>query len=159
MAGRLGKRVIHFANLPIKLLMPNSFTIITEIALKTIPQAIKGANPEHGREEEEEGRVVVCKTGLYVTLRRPLELSPELFPIGVIEEERRLRDKKSKTSVVEEAGEGKRRKSHWLETKERERDAAEKGRGWRGKGRGGGGRFGGEETARFPWSSMRGAPA
>ncbi|GAB2301560.1 hypothetical protein Dimus_035576 [Dionaea muscipula] len=37
MAGRLGKRVIHFANLPIKLLIPSSFTDITEIALKTIP--------------------------------------------------------------------------------------------------------------------------
>ncbi|GAB2301563.1 hypothetical protein Dimus_035579 [Dionaea muscipula] len=41
MAGRLGKRVIHFANLPIKLLIPSSFTDITEIALKTIPSASK----------------------------------------------------------------------------------------------------------------------
>ncbi|GAB2254053.1 hypothetical protein Droror1_Dr00021862 [Drosera rotundifolia] len=181
MAGRLGKRVIHFANLPIKLLMPNTFTNINEIALKTIPSATKieikrvleslyGFEVERVQtlnmegKKKKRGGLLFAKPDYkkaYVTLRRPLELSPELFPIGVIEEERRVGDKKSKTSVVEEAGEGKRRKSHWLETKERERDAAEKGRGWRGKGRagGGGGRFGGEETVRFPWSSMRGAPA
>lgn len=41
MGSRLGRRVVHFANLPIKLLMPSSFTNITEIALKTIPSASK----------------------------------------------------------------------------------------------------------------------
>ena len=41
MAGRLGRRVVHFANLPIKLLMPSTFTNITEISLKTIPSATK----------------------------------------------------------------------------------------------------------------------
>lgn len=32
---------MQFANLPIKLLMPSSFSNITEIALKTIPSASK----------------------------------------------------------------------------------------------------------------------
>lgn len=41
MGSRLGRRVVNFANLPIKLLMPTSFSNITEIALKTIPSASK----------------------------------------------------------------------------------------------------------------------
>ncbi|KAL0448759.1 UNVERIFIED_CONTAM: hypothetical protein Slati_1432300 [Sesamum latifolium] len=41
MGSRLGRRVVNFANLPIKLLMPSSFSNITEIALKTIPSASK----------------------------------------------------------------------------------------------------------------------
>lgn len=41
MGSRLGKRIIHFANLPIKLLMPTSFENIREIGLKTIPSATK----------------------------------------------------------------------------------------------------------------------
>ncbi|KAL7602908.1 hypothetical protein Lser_V15G15036 [Lactuca serriola] len=41
MGSRLGRRVVNFANIPIKLLMPSSFSNITEIALKTIPSASK----------------------------------------------------------------------------------------------------------------------
>uniref|UniRef100_A0A7N0SVK1 Large ribosomal subunit protein uL23m n=1 Tax=Kalanchoe fedtschenkoi TaxID=63787 RepID=A0A7N0SVK1_KALFE len=41
MGSRLGRRIVHFANLPIKLLMPTSFTNIREIALKTTPSATK----------------------------------------------------------------------------------------------------------------------
>ena len=41
MGSRLGRRVINFTNLPIKLLMPSSFTNIKEIALKTVPSASK----------------------------------------------------------------------------------------------------------------------
>ncbi|CAJ1855748.1 unnamed protein product [Sphenostylis stenocarpa] len=37
----MGRRVVQFADLPIKLLMPKSFTKIQEIALKTIPSASK----------------------------------------------------------------------------------------------------------------------
>ena len=41
MGSRLGRRVVHFTNLLIKLLMPASLTNITEIALKTVPSATK----------------------------------------------------------------------------------------------------------------------
>ncbi|KAM1786146.1 hypothetical protein ACFX12_038970 [Malus domestica] len=41
MGNRLGMRVVHFAKLPIKLLMPNNFTSIIEIALKTFSSASK----------------------------------------------------------------------------------------------------------------------
>ncbi|KAF2541538.1 hypothetical protein F2Q68_00028595 [Brassica cretica] len=41
MGSRLGRRVVHFANLPIKLLMPTKLTNIHEFALKTIPSATK----------------------------------------------------------------------------------------------------------------------
>ncbi|KAL9296723.1 hypothetical protein ACSQ67_022619 [Phaseolus vulgaris] len=41
MGSRVRGRVVQFANLPIKLLMPKTFTNIHEIALKTIPSASK----------------------------------------------------------------------------------------------------------------------
>ncbi|KAJ6908132.1 hypothetical protein NC651_018544 [Populus alba x Populus x berolinensis] len=41
MVDRLGRRVINFANLPIKILMPPTYSNIYEIALKTIPSASK----------------------------------------------------------------------------------------------------------------------
>ncbi|GAB2301559.1 hypothetical protein Dimus_035575 [Dionaea muscipula] len=117
MAGRLGKRVIHFANLPIKMLIPSSFTDITEIALKTIPSASKieikrvlessygfqcceSGNPKHGRQEEEEGGLVLSKPDYkkaYVTLKSPLSISPDLFPIRMIQEEKMAVNKRSKT--------------------------------------------------------------
>ncbi|GKF95132.1 nucleotide-binding alpha-beta plait domain-containing protein, partial [Tanacetum coccineum] len=44
MGSRLGRRVVNFANIPIKLVMPTCFSNITEIALKTIPSASKIEN-------------------------------------------------------------------------------------------------------------------
>ncbi|CAA2998785.1 mitochondrial ribosomal L23 [Olea europaea subsp. europaea] len=41
MGSRLGRRVVNFANLPIKLLVPSSLSNISEIAIKTIPSASK----------------------------------------------------------------------------------------------------------------------
>ncbi|KAL9340418.1 hypothetical protein Peur_066637 [Populus x canadensis] len=78
MVDRLGRRVINFANLPIKILMPTTYTNIYEIALKTIPSAskIEIKRPEYKK--------------AYITLRNPLSISPNLFPIRVIEEERTI---------------------------------------------------------------------
>ncbi|GAB4848691.1 hypothetical protein Ancab_003416 [Ancistrocladus abbreviatus] len=166
MGSRLGRRVVHFANLPIKLLMPSSFTNISEIALKTIPSASKieikrvleslyGFEVDKVRtlnmegKKKKRGGLLLAKPDYkkaYVTLNSPLSISPHLFPIKVIEEERAAMNKQSKTSVVEEG----QKKSHWLDDrKDCERFNAEKSP----PRRHGGNR--GEETAKFPWSSMR----
>ncbi|KAL8143281.1 hypothetical protein V2J09_016313 [Rumex salicifolius] len=180
MGSRLGRRVVHFANLPIKLLMPTSFTNITEIALKTIPSASKieikrvleslyGFEVEKVQtlnmegKKKKRGGILLAKPDYkkaYVTLRTPLSISPDLFPIKVIEEEKNATNKQSTTSIVTDVD---RKMSHWLDAD----DKLEKGpvRGRRGGGRegfksppqarrGGGGR---EETTKFPWSNMRSA--
>ena len=38
-------RIVHFANLPLKLLIPSSRENITEVAFKTIPSASKVSDP------------------------------------------------------------------------------------------------------------------
>lgn len=163
MGSRLGRRVVHFANLPIKLLMPSSFTNVTEIALKTIPSASKieikrvleslyGFDVEKVRtlnmegKKKKRGGLLIAKPDYkkaYVTLRSPLSVSPDLYPIRIIEEDKRQMSKQSsKPSMVEE-GEAKR---HWLDGKEARRLKTEKGSGNRT-----------ENGAKFPWSSMRSA--
>lgn len=47
----------------------------------------------------------------YVTLKTPLSISRDVFPIRLIEEERKNATKQSKPSVVEE----RQVKSHWLD--------------------------------------------
>ncbi|KAG4121662.1 hypothetical protein ERO13_D11G221600v2 [Gossypium hirsutum] len=173
MAGRLGRRVVHFANLPIKLLMPNTFTNITEIALKTIPSASKieikrvleslyGFDVDKVRtlnmdgKKKKRGGFLIARPDYkkaYVTLRTPLSISENLFPIQVIKEEKDSINKTSKSKSIVEEGE---KKKHWLDGKVKD-DGADRGKG-KGKGsyasaRGGDRRGGGE--AKFPWSSMR----
>lgn len=160
MGSRLGRRVVHFANLPIKLLMPASFTNITEIALKTIPSASKieikrvleslyGFEVDKVRtlnmdgKKKKRGGLLVAKPDYkkaYITLRSPLSLSRDLFPIRVVEEDKRSANKKGESSMVEE-GE---RKKHWLEGEGGERRKREKEFGERVRGSG----------AKFPWSFM-----
>ena len=41
-------RIIHFANLPLRLLLPNSRENITEVAFKTVPSASKVCGFAHG---------------------------------------------------------------------------------------------------------------
>ncbi|KAF7834293.1 large subunit ribosomal protein L23 [Senna tora] len=177
MGSRLGRRVVHFANLPIKLLMPSSFTNIKEIALKTIPSASKieikrvleslyGFDVEKVQtlnmdgKKKKYGGILIAKPDYkkaYVTLRTPLSLSPDLFPLRMIEEEKRRVNKQSKSSLVEE-GETKR---HWLDgNKESERSSSDR----RGSRAHGGGRRGDRAdaaapAAKFPWSSMRSGSA
>ncbi|KAI6705904.1 hypothetical protein NL676_008866 [Syzygium grande] len=131
MGSRLGRRVVHFANLPIKLLMPASFTNIIEIALKTVPSAtkieikrvlkslygfdvgeVRTLNME-GKKKKRGGLLVTNPDykKAYVTLRTPLSVSRDLFPIRVMEEDRRSANKKGGSSMVEEG----KRKRHWLE--------------------------------------------
>lgn len=176
MAGRVGRRVVHFANLPIKLLMPTRFTNVTEIALKTIPSASKieikrvleslyGFEVEKVRtlnmegKKKKRGGLLIAKPDYkkaYVTLKNPLSLSQDLFPIRVIEEEKERINKKEKPSFVKD-GEGKK---HWLDRKEGETVRAEKG--YAGD-RGGRRSYIGDAAAavaaaaKFPWSSMRGS--
>ncbi|KAJ8453202.1 hypothetical protein Cgig2_008086 [Carnegiea gigantea] len=132
MAGRLGRRVVHFANLPIKLLMPSSFTNITEIALKTIPSASK----------IEIKRVLESLYGFEVEKVQTLNME-------VIEEDKKELNKQKKTSFVEQS---QNKKSHWLEgdgirperSPPRRRDRRV---------------LGGDEMAKFPWTAMRSAAA
>lgn len=161
----MGRRVVHFANLPIKLLMPSSFTNITEIALKTIPSASKieikrvleslyGFEVEKVQtlnmegKKKKRGGILLAKPDYkkaYVTLKTPLSISPDLFPIKVIEEDKKELNKQTKTSFVEE---GQNKKSHWLEGDRCRPERSPPPR------RGGSGR-GGDETAKFPWTSIR----
>ncbi|RWR76373.1 putative polyprotein [Cinnamomum micranthum f. kanehirae] len=130
--------------------MPSSFQNIKEIALKTIPSATK----------VEIKRVLQNLYGFdveeaYVTLKTPLSLSPNLYPIRLIEEEKKnTAPKKSQSGVVEDSS----APSHWLHGE---------GNGDDGDGIGRGRRFkktekrlvkqvdGSAEKSKFPWSSMR----
>ncbi|KAL5556037.1 hypothetical protein UlMin_038560 [Ulmus minor] len=163
MGSRLGRRVVHFANLPIKLLMPTNFTNITEIALKTIPSASKieikrvleslyGFEVEKVQtlnmegKKKKRGGMLIAKPDYkkaYVTLKNPLSISPDMYPIRIIEEERRQMNKQAKASVVEE-GEAKR---HWLDGKEVQKNKPERRSFGRSR----------DDGAKFPWSSMRSA--
>ncbi|GMJ03993.1 hypothetical protein like AT4G39880 [Hibiscus trionum] len=160
MAGRLGRRVVHFANLPIKLLMPNTFTNIKEIALKTIPSASKieikrllqslyGFHVDQVRtlnmegKKKKRGGFLIARPDYkkaYVTLTTPLSVSDNLFPIQVIKEEKDGINKTSKSKSVVEEGE---KKKHWLHGKVKDDGAAKR----KGKGS--------YASAKFPWSSMR----
>ncbi|KMT08788.1 hypothetical protein BVRB_6g135120 [Beta vulgaris subsp. vulgaris] len=162
MAGRLGRRVVHFPNLPIKLLMPPSFSNITEIALKTIPSATKieikrvleslyGFQVEKVQtlnmegKKKKRGGILLAKPDYkkaYVTLKSPLSISPDLFPIKVILDDKKELNKQSQTTIVEESG--GRRRSHWLEGERSPSDLAPSRQ-----------RRDSQETAKFPWTSMR----
>ncbi|XP_050291114.1 uncharacterized protein LOC126732363 isoform X1 [Quercus robur] len=177
MGSRLGRRVVHFANLPIKLLMPSNFNNITEIAIKTIPSASKieikrVLESLYGFEvdkvstlnmegkKKKRGGLLVAKPDYkkaYITLRSPLSISPDLYPIRILEEAKQRMNKQTKSSVVED-GEGK---HHWLvDDKPRVAEKKNERFGVRDRDRerrrgGGGGGGGGGEVAKFPWSSMR----
>ncbi|KAK9166603.1 hypothetical protein Scep_001794 [Stephania cephalantha] len=170
MGSRLGRRVVHFANLPIKLLTPTSFQNIKEIAIKTIPSATKieikrvleslyGFDVEkvstlnmEGKKKKR-GGLLIAKPDYkkaYVTLREPLSISPDLYPLRIIEEERRNMSKQTKSSVVEE----QEVKSHWLNGKGDGKFRPEKQNNVRQSGHG---RCGDRDTevAKFPWSGMQ----
>jgi len=165
MGSRLGTRVVHFTNLPITLLMPNTFQNITEIALKTIPSASKieikrvleslyGFEVDKVRtlnmegKKKKRGGLLIAKPDYkkaYVTLKNPLSLSEDLFPIRVIQDEKERMRKEKESSIVEEG------KKHWLDGKQvvkgnnNERSNKKKGG------------FGDVAAAgvKFPWSSMK----
>ncbi|XP_072980973.1 uncharacterized protein [Typha angustifolia] len=195
MGSRLGRRVINFANLPIKLLLPSPpFDFISEIALKTVPSASKieirrilesvyGFDVAEVRTLNMEGKKLKRGSFLaakpdykkaYVTLRTPLSLNPDLFPIQVIQEDRDriAAQAKSAAKATVVAGQGEEvGKKHWLDGRSDEPQKGYRGKraevwqrfngggGGGGRRRGGGGRGGeskkGAEESKFPWSSMR----
>lgn len=150
--------------------MPTSFTNITEIALKTIPSASKieikrvleslyGFEVDKVRtlnmegKKKKRGGLLIAKPDYkkaYVTLRNPLSISPDVYPIRIIEEDKRNMNKQSKSSIVEE-GEAKR---HWLHEKEPVGLKTYKGFADRGRRRTDGAETV-EPSTKFPWSSMR----
>ncbi|KAK4791600.1 hypothetical protein SAY86_032013 [Trapa natans] len=165
MGSRLGRRVVNFANLPIKLLMPSTFTNIKEIAIKTIPSASKieikrvleslyGFEVEKVQTLNMEGKkwkrgwLLMVKPDYkkaYITLKHPLSISPDLYPIRMIEENKTSSGKKGKSSIVEESE----KKSHWLEEKIEngiKREQVSGGRRSSGTS---------AKHAKFPWSYMQ----
>nr|XP_043617246.1 uncharacterized protein LOC122589069 [Erigeron canadensis] len=174
MGSRVGRRVVNFANLPIKLLMPTSFSNITEIALKTIPSATKieikrvleslyGFEVDEVRtlnmdgKRKKRGGLLIAKPDYkkaYVTLRNPLSISPDLYPIRVIEEEKKNMSKQSKSTIVEG---DETKKTHWLDG-----SGVKKPTGYGGRVRHGAqdrprinGTTTTNPTSKFPWTSMR----
>ncbi|XP_057783820.1 uncharacterized protein LOC131001438 [Salvia miltiorrhiza] len=173
MGSRLGKRVVNFANLPIKLLMPSSFSNITEIALKTIPSASKieikrvleslyGFQVEkvqtlnmEGKKKKYGGTVIARPDykKAYVTLRSPLSINPELFPIPAVEEARKSKMKQSKSTIVEDPEAVK--KSHWLDSAgDKRRYKTPEGRTFGRRGKSVDQKAAAGAQAKFPWSSM-----
>ncbi|KAJ6828818.1 uncharacterized protein M6B38_361395 [Iris pallida] len=198
MGSRLGRRVIHFANLPIKVLLPPPpFDCIREFALKTVPSASKieirrvlellyGFQVEDVRTLNMEGKkrkvagYLAAKPDYkkaYVTLKSPLSVSPDLFPIPWVKEamEKKLLGKKKPSVVVEDPDARGKTPSHWLHDdhleQERRRDLGEHRHhsgnhrrpigGSRSRNDGGNNakkklvdkKVAAEET-KFPWSSM-----
>ncbi|GAU43440.1 hypothetical protein TSUD_335030 [Trifolium subterraneum] len=186
MGSRLGRRVVNFANLPIKLLMPTTFTNIQEISLKTIPSATKieikrvleslyGFEVDKVRtlnmdgKKKKRGGILIAKPDYkkaYVTLKNPLSIDPNIYPIRVIEEDKKNNlNKQAMASLVEEAP----NKSHWLdEKKERYKpqngynrgrfdDGSGSNRDSRGRveRRPDSNRSGDGSVAKFPWTNMR----
>lgn len=172
MGSRMGRRVVQFANLPIKLLMPKTFTNIQEIALKTIPSASKieikrvleslyGFEVEKVHTLNMEGKkrkwggLLIAKPDYkkaYVTLKNPLSLSPDLYPIRIIEEDKRRVNKQTTSSVVEEETHAR---SHWLDDRKETQQPFRAQRPFRAQQHGRLGRRESANDAKFPWSSMR----
>ncbi|GLT33750.1 hypothetical protein SLA2020_083140 [Shorea laevis] len=162
MGSRLWRRMVNFANLPIKLLMPSTFTNIREIALKTIPSASKteikrvleslySFNVKNVRtlnmqgKKKKAGGMLFARPDykkVYVPLRTPLSISKNLFPIKVIQEERQS-ETKNKNVVDEEE-----RKRHWFDERKGSGNKDRVKRMRAGPGCGGG-------EVKFPWSSMK----
>lgn len=141
MGSRLGRRVLHFANLPIKLMLPPApLSSVQEFAVKTIPSASKvdirrclesmyGFSIAEVRTLNMEGKklrrgpFLAAKPDYkkaYVTLRAPLSVSPDIFPIGVIlgERERKASAAAARRKAVEGAeveGERDGKGKHWME--------------------------------------------
>lgn len=137
MGSRLGRRVVHFANLPIKLMLPSPpFDSIREFAIKTIPSASKieirrvleslyGFDVAEVRTLNYDGKKVkrgyILATNpdykkAYITLRSPLSISPDLFPIQAVRERMEKKMAKAKSEVVE----SEEKRKHWLDERKEE---------------------------------------
>lgn len=79
----------------------------------------------------------------YITLKNPLSLSRDLFPVGAILDEKERMSKEKKLSFVEEG-----KPQHWLEGEARSEEKKKKKK--KGKGL-----VDDVAAVKFPWSSMR----
>lgn len=169
MGSRLGRRVVNFANFPLKLLMPSSFSNITEISLKTIPSASKieikrvleslyifevekVQTLNMDGKKKKRGGLLIAKPDYkkaYVTLKNPLSISSDLYPVRILEEEKKNTSKKSKSSIVED---DEPKKMHWLDGKKYGRSKSETSTS---RGYDGDRSNVGAAPAKFAWSSMR----
>ncbi|KAJ4834781.1 hypothetical protein Tsubulata_002185 [Turnera subulata] len=103
----MGRRVVHSANLPLELFMPTTLDNISEIAFKTIPsfchlkkpslrppvslqlEKLRTLNMEGKKKKS--GRILLAKPDYkkaYVNFKNPLSLSPVLFPLRHVQEEK-----------------------------------------------------------------------
>ncbi|XP_057841117.2 uncharacterized protein LOC131050841 [Cryptomeria japonica] len=130
MASNVRRRVIHMANLPLKLVMPSSLENIKEIAFKTIPSASKieikrlleslyGFEVEKVQtlnmqgKHKRRGGFVYYKPDYkkaYVTLKNPISLPPNLYPINIFQEEKEAKKQKEEGTVDMDT-----KRTHWLD--------------------------------------------
>lgn len=130
MASRLGRRVVHLANLLLNLVMPSSRENIKEVAFKTIPSASKieikrvleslyGLEVEKVQtlnmqgKKKRRGGIVFAKPDYkkaYVTLKHPVTLPPNLFPINLFDEEKEAKQQEE-AGTMDKQG----KVTHWLE--------------------------------------------
>jgi large subunit ribosomal protein L23 len=189
MGTRLGRRVIHFANLPLKLMLPPApLASVQEFAVRTVPSASKvdirrclesvyGFSVAEVRTLNMEGKKIrrgpflAAKPDFkkaYVTLRAPLTVSRDLFPIGAIlsERERKASAAAARRKTVEgaEAEGGDAKGKHWMEDEREEFSRAGRGKVVYGnpgrlkrKTRGGSKvkKEAADEGGMFPWSGTR----
>ncbi|KAL2651593.1 hypothetical protein R1flu_019721 [Riccia fluitans] len=100
-------RVIHFANIPLKLLMPNQRENIKEVAFKTVPSASKieikrvleavyGLEVEKVHTLNMEGKKKISRKTMkyhrrpdykkaYVVLKNPVTLPADVFPLNAVD--------------------------------------------------------------------------
>lgn len=113
----MGRGIVHFPDLPIKLLMPSSFSNIKEIALKTVPSASKAEIKRvvesfysfevekvrtlnmRGKMKNRGGRLIAKPDykKAYVTLKNPLSIT-DIYPFSLFGEEK----KESTSGTIEE---------------------------------------------------------
>lgn len=110
MARKLVPRIIHLANMPLRLMLPASRDNITEFSLRTVPSASKieikrvlqsvyGLNVSKvntlnmdGKKKKRAGGWLLSSPAYkkaYVVLKNPISLPDNLFPFNFFEEEER----------------------------------------------------------------------
>lgn len=108
--------------------------------------------------KKKRGGVLIAKPDYkkaYATLTNPLSISPDLYPIRVIQEEKKnMMSKQAKSSIVEG---DETNKTHWLDGGGVKKKTGYGGRErqgvsdrWRG-----GGTDNAAATPKFPWTAMR----
>jgi len=182
--------VIHFANLPLKLMLPPApLSSVQEFAVRTVPSASKvdirrclesmyGFSIAEVRTLNMEGKkrrrgpLLAAKPDYkkaYVTLRSPLAVAPDLFPIGAIlgERERKASAAAARRKAVEGAemeGQREGKGKHWMEDEREGFSRAGCGKvvygnpgrlNQRRRGRAKAKDGAGEEGAKFPWTGMQ----